>query len=515
MIGMMYLVLTAMLAMNVSKDVLNAFVLVDAGLTTTTENFHAKSEGLYGVFDEQMELNPDKVGDWKEKADDVRETSDELYEFINECKVAILSVKEEDAIHEGETELGLVKGKDDTNVPAQIMLLEKKGEELKAKIDAHQEHLLSMIDDHEKYAVTVEAIESNLNTELPEVHMEHGGGKNVHPTWESTYFEHLPLASVITLLSKMQGDVRNVEEEMLNYLLGQIDAGDFKVNVLEAVVIPNTSYVFKGQEYRAEIFLAAYDSTKMPKVVLKDGTELDVQSGKGIYRTTSNTVGMRQWGGTIQLENDGMIIEREFNAEFEVAEANATISATAMNVFYRGVPNPVAISAGGVAERDVEARISSGNISRTGAGMYVVKPGAQGDLATVSVYAKVDGSSKLMNKMDFRVKDLPTPNAIVEGVKGPEGNLTLGQLSSLKEVRAEAEDFLFDVKYQVLSFTVAFQGSGGIWNYEKSESGDFTARQKEIFRALRAGQRVMIEKIKATGPDGKVRTLNNITITVI
>ncbi len=509
----MYLVLTAMLALNVSKDVLNAFVLVDAGLVTTTENFHAKSEGLYAVFEEQMQLNPEKVSDWNAKAQEVKRSSNELFEFIHECKVEILSVKEEDAIHEEKVHLDEVAGKDDTNVPAEIMILKNKGTELKEKIEAHQKHLLDMIDDHEKYAVTVEAITSNMNTELPEIHLEHG--KNHTPTWESTYFEHLPLASVITLLSKMQGDVRNVEEEMLNYLLGQIDAGDFKVNVLEAVVIPNTSYVFKGQEYRAEIFLAAYDSTKMPKVVLNNGTELDVMGGKGIYSTVSNSTGMKQWGGIIQLENDGMIIEREFNAEFEVAEANATISATAMNVFYRGVPNPVAISAGGVAERDVVAQISSGSINRTGAGEYIVKPGSKGDKATVSVYANVDGSRKLMNRMDFRVKDLPTPNAIVKGVKGPEGNLTLGQLSSLKEVRAEAEDFLFDVKYQVLSFTVAFQGSGGIWNYEKSASGNFTSRQKDIFRQLRAGQRVMIEKIKATGPDGKVRTLNNITITVI
>ena len=88
-----------------------------------------------------------------------------------------------------------------------------------------------MIDDQEKYAGTVESIEAILSTEVPDVHLEHSG-KKVVPTWESTYFEYLPLASVITLLSKMQGDVRNVEAEMLNFLLGQIDAGDIKVNVL-------------------------------------------------------------------------------------------------------------------------------------------------------------------------------------------------------------------------------------------------------------------------------------------
>jgi hypothetical protein len=103
-----------------------------------------------------------------------------------------------------------------------------------------------------------------------------GSKKGATPTWESTYFEHLPLASVITILSKMQGDVRNVESEMLSYLLDQIDAGDFNMNVVEAVVIPNSNYVFKGQEYKAQVFLAAYDSTKMPEVKLQGGQMLPI-----------------------------------------------------------------------------------------------------------------------------------------------------------------------------------------------------------------------------------------------
>jgi len=187
-----------------------------------------------------------------------------------------------------------------------------------------------------------------------------------------------------------------------------------------------------------------------------------------------------------------------------------------MNVFYRGIPNPVAISAGGVPESSVQATISSGhNIKKLRAGEYVVRPGVQGDNATVSVYADVDGTRRLMNKMNFRVFNLPTPDARVSGVRGSEGNLTVGKLSQLKTVEAVAEDFVFEVEYEVVSFQVAFQGSGNIWSYSASESNQFTADQKNIFRQLKTGQRVMIEKIKATGPDGVIRSLNNITITVI
>jgi gliding motility-associated protein GldM len=513
MIGMMYLVLTAMLALNVAKEVLDAFTLVDGGLTTTIQNFAAKNEGLYSKFNIAYEQNPEKVGDWKTKAEELKTRSDELYAFMNECKVEIVSKKDEDAVHDGQVHLADVGVKDDTNFPGEVMILNKKGTELKQKIEDHREFLLSMIEEKEKYGGIVETLEATLSTEVPEdLHLH--AKKGVTPTWESTYFEHLPLASVITILSKMQGDVRNVEAEMLNYLLGQIDAGDFKVNVITPVVIPNSNYVFTGQEYRARVFLAAYDSTNIPEVELEDGTLLETDAGMGIYSTTYNSIGIRKWGGTISIEQDGQITSKPFTAEFEVGQATATVSATGMNVFYRGIPNPVAISAGGVPESDVQARISSGNIRRTGAGKYVVKPGVGRDVATVSVYANVDGTQKLMTRQDFRVYDLPKPDAKVQGIAGSEGALTVGRLSQLQVVEAEAEDFVFEVDYTVQSFEVAFQGQGGIWSSLPSSGERFTSQQKAIFRQLRSGQRIMIEKVKASGPDGVVRNLNSITITV-
>ena len=123
----MYLVLTAMLALNVSKDVLDAFVIVDHGLNQTTSNFASKNEGYYSKFDLAYSQNPDKVGDWKNKADEVKKSTDELYNFMNECKIAIVSVKDPDAVHDGEVELAKVSSKDNTDTPAQVMIVEKRG----------------------------------------------------------------------------------------------------------------------------------------------------------------------------------------------------------------------------------------------------------------------------------------------------------------------------------------------------------------------------------------------------
>lgn len=535
----MYLVLTAMLALNVAKEVLNAFILVDEGLVTTTENFAAKNANLYNNFAQAYELNPAKVGDWKDKADEVKHRSDELFAFMHECKTDILEIGHEDAIlapgesgghgddshgddsHGGGHGNGVggvdwdeVDAKDNMDHPAQVMIVEGKGSELKDKIDEYREYMLGLIEDKEKYGGTVHALEGILSTELPDVHLEHGG-KKVVPTWETTYFEHLPLASVITLLSNMQANVRNAEAEMINFLLGQVEAGDIGINTIEAVVLADRSLVFPGQEYRARVFLAAYDSTNVPEVILENGNQLTVEGGKGIYTTTNNTLGTRTWGGTIRLDNDGQVIERPFTAEYEVAEANATISATAMNVFYRGLNNPVAISAGGVAESAVQARISSPHsIKRVRSGEYMVKPGVQGDKAIVSVYAEIDGSSKLMNQMEFRVKNLPRPEAKIQGSRGGRATLRAGELASLQRVTAEADDFLFEVEFKVTEFTIGFFDTSGMWNEESSSSEKFTSAQKQIFRSMRSGQRIAIENIKALGPDGKVQTLSPINITV-
>jgi gliding motility-associated protein GldM len=523
MIGMMYLVLTAMLALNVSKEVLDAFVLVDNGLQVTTEAFAAKNATQYDRFAFLREENEEKVGEWMDRANELKRRTDEIFDYIQQCKIDIISYKDEDAVHDGHIDWHHVKVKDNLETGGTIMISLEDGrryKELKQMLDDTREYMLSIIEDTAKYSSTVAAIEHNLSTEPPD-RISHKRGKAAELeratlTWEDGYFETMPLAAVVTLLSKMQADVRNVEADMLNYLLSQVDAGTVPMNTLEAVVLAPKSLVFPGQEYRAEVMLAAYDSTKMPIVTLNNGDQLEVEQGKGIYSVTSNTVGIRTWGGTITLEHEGKVWSEPFEATYEVGQATATVSATKMNVFYRGIPNPVAISAGSVAESSVDAQINSPHhIKRTGAGEYMVRPGTTGDMATISVYSDEGGKRTLMTRSDFRVWDLPTPTAKITGSRAGQANLTTGALSRLKIVEAEAEGFLFEVQFKVTEFNVVATGSGGISAKYESDGEKFTQQQLGIFRNLKIGQGFTIEDIKAIGPDGKVRQLNPIIVKVI
>jgi len=515
MIGMMYLVLTALLALNVSKDVLNAFILVDEAVTKTTKNFFQKNEGLYTEFQQAYELNPVKVQDWQNKSQEVKKRAQELYDVIQNYKKTIVITKEgaeTPAIHDDIIDLNFVGAKDDNNVPGQIMIVEKGGEKLKAQINEYREYLLNLIEDKQTYAPLVNSIEASLDTKDPQQTAE---SKGEQESWESRNFEHLPLASVIALLSKMQSDVRNAESETISYLLSQIDVGAFKFNKIEPVVISNSDYIFKGQEYRAQVMLAAYDSTMAPKVILDNDTQLPVEEGKGIYRTTGSSIGLKRWGGTIVLDQgNGNVIKRDFRSEYQVAEAGVVISPTKMNVFYRGVSNPLEIAVPGVPQEDLQSSITKGVIQRQG-GAWVVKPanGPEGEIVTVRVSAKIENTVRPMGSKDFRVKDLPNPVATV--ANRYQGAISLTDLTKAGGVIAKLENFDFDIEYTVTEFTVSAVLSGGFTKTEVSTSKNFTRPQLEIVSQLKTGQRITFENIRAIGPDGKLRTLNSIVLKII
>lgn len=520
MIGMMYLVLTALLALNVARDVLDAFTLVDQGLTSTTANFAEKNLSYYSDFDAAYQLNETKVKEWKDKAEQVRERSNALYELLQEYKRKIVTVSEgpdTEAIHDGEVDLTHVAGKDNTSIPAEVMILKGGGEDVKNNIIEYREFLLGLIDEKETYSSTVSAIESTLHTDDPDPSEVKGhGNEGEKITWESHHFEHLPLASVVTLLSKMQSDVRNTEAEILAFLLSQIDAGSFKFNKIEAVVLANSDYVFRGQEYKARVFLAAYDSTKFPAVRLTSGEELDVEDGKGIYIGQTSSIGTKNWGGTIILEGDGEApIVREFTSTYQVAEASAVVSATKMNVFYRGVPNPVSVSVSGVPKENIIARLTKGSMTRGSDGNWIVRPapGPEGEVVKVRVFANVDGSERFMGDMDFRVKDVPNPVAKIAGRY--QGSISLTDLSRAPGVVAEMEDFDFDLEFEVTEFTVSAVQSGGFTVREKSTSGNFTNPQKEIIRNLTSGRNFTVTDVKVIGPDGKLRVINSIVLSIL
>lgn len=410
MIGMMYLVLTALLALNVSKDVLNAFVLVDESLTKTTENFYHKNDVYYKEFDRAAAENPVKAGPWKTKADEVKSKSEELSKYIQGLKLEIVRRSEGEDTESivGDNIIGEeIKGRDNLFISNEVLVganKDGKANDLRVALEEYREYLLTLISDDAQDVR--ETIKSSLNTDDPPT--KEGQIKR----WQDEHFEDVPLIAAVTLLSKMQSDVRNAESDALRYLFSQIEAGSFNFNLVEPVVIPNSNHVVRGTEYRANIFMAAFDTTQEPTVyigeydstIADDGTitytmkgqlgrdysAVPVDGGKGVYSVTTSSTGWKKWGGIISLKRlDGGVTSKPFKSQYQVAEPSLVVSATKMNVFYLGVPNPVEISVPGVPADRIIASTNNGRISPSG-GAYVVNPTKEGT-SLISVSVREDG----------------------------------------------------------------------------------------------------------------------------
>lgn len=533
----MYLVLMAMLALNVSNEVLNAFDVLDDGLKMTMVTLEQTNAKVYGDLEAQNAQNPEKVGRWLEIAEKVRKDADELVEFIQDRKIEMLTYgKEFDAFDPETKEINTaaIGSKDNTEVPAHIMIGDnddKAGKQVKEMIEEYRHFLIDEVVTGPTGEEIRVSIGAGLNTE-PAKADEHGKGHadpSMH-SWTREHFEHLPLSGVLTIMTGLQINIRNAQSEALKYLYNQIGATDVKFNRIEATVIPNSNYIIKGNEYEAEIFMAASDTTAAPTIWVTenrhayDSVEVapsvyeymkreDLEykqiiaegSGKAVYTAPGGSLGQKYIGGIIELDGPSGKIQKPFRTSYLVAEGSVTVAPTKMNVFYLGVDNPVDVSVAGVQPDKVSISVTNARHEKN-RDSYIIKPIRPGN-AYVVVYATIDGNRREMGRKEFRVKTVPNPVAMVNGQKG--GRISQSVLLASIGVVAEMENFDFDLKFTVTEFTVSAVQQGFVREFT-SRSNRFTAEQKDLIRNLNRGQNVYIQDIKAVGPDGSTRNLSTI-----
>ena len=507
MISMMYIVLTAMLALNVSTDVLNGFSLVQESLTKTIESTEIKNKDLYDQFGALKSQNPKKVGEWLDLANTVKAKTDSLYDVIETLKFDIVKAADGE-----EADVNNIQGKDNLDVSAQVALpsgvipQNQRGVILKNDLNKYAAYMVGLVKDPAKQ----EAIKQTFNTEDKIV--------NGDPmSWETARFSSMPVSATVTLMTKIQADLRNTESEVVSYLKNQVDASDFRVNKITAEVIPDASYITRGGTYKARIILAAIDSTKRPKITL-NGNVLESE----LYEKQCNTVGQFDIAGTIDLPRaDGSTQTYDFKSSYIVGEPTAIISADMMNVFYAGIENPISVSVPGVPAQNIQVSVSNGRLTRTAKG-WSVRPTKAGVDCKISVSTKGDnGKVQNIGAKPFRVKLLPPPVAYIEYTS--DGNpakykgsrpISKGALISAKGIKAELDDADLDVRYQVLGFDLNFFDSMGNAILKASSSSKFTSEQQDIMRKMSKGKKFYISRVRAKGPDGVEKILPPIEVIV-
>ncbi len=509
MINMMYLVLTAMLALNVSKDILKALTKLDESLETTISTVDAKNQDSYDAL-RNAASEKESAKPAYQKSQKVKQVTSELFTYIEELKDTLVGVSGgwEDP------EKTIPKALDNKSKPLNFLVAEagpKKATELKEKIEAFRAEMIKLADNDPAIKANIEKVFST------EKEME--GDKEV--SWEQASFGEYPLGAILPFLTDIQARVRNSEAELLNLLIKSIDAGTVKFNKVDAMVIAPSSYVTQGDVYEARVFLAAYDDTQDPQMTIQDANgnniELDrIENGQGFLKIPATGVGQRTWGGTITIkQTDG---EKQYNIPqqtFTVAPPSVVISPSKMNVLYRGVDNPLEIGVPGVEPSKV--RVSGRGVKQVRPGEYIA------DVTNISGTKEIDISvsveetdaegkttTRNVGKKTFRIKGLPPA---VGTIYKRNGGLLSKSAVANATVEASFEDFVFDLPLTVTKFEVSIPGSPP----ERVTGNKMPSSLKAKIQKLKPGETVTIRNIqaKAVGnPRVKVDRVASISIDV-
>lgn len=526
MVGLMYLVLMALLAMNVSKDVLNAFIIVNDSLETTNANFTAKNETTYNLFAKANLNDPVKTGPYYKQALEIQEKSNELFEYIEKLKGKVIAATDGMPEEYGDTISSLwhVQSKDNYDAPTAFLIGDevtnpKTGEwtavELRDKIAGYRDYLNGVLG---KDTAAVK-----IGMETNKTYMENG----VKTDWIAINFYHSPLVACIAQLTKMQSDIKNAEADVIKNLYKNIDAGDFKFDTLAVKVIPNTNYVFVGDTYKAQVIIAAYSTTQNPVLEVgdidtssgiptvpnpQDTDKITVNKGLATYAIVPRSEGVVEWGGVLKVKKpDGTYKPYVFKESYRVAKKSLVVSPTAMNVFYKGIENPMEVSAPGIPTENLKVSVTNAQMSGS-KGKYVIIPNQSGSESIVSVSAEVNGRTVKIGESQFRLKPVPPPQPFIGDITG-SGVMPQSMLAAQAGVRAVLENFVFDLKFNVVSFKVSTIIKGELKEVE-NRGPAFSSDVKTLLNATRKGSKVFFEDIKAKGPDGTVKPLGSVIIKV-
>ncbi|MBM3438641.1 MAG: gliding motility protein GldM [Bacteroidetes bacterium] len=537
MINMMYLVLTALLALNVSKEIIKAFNLIENSLDNSTKSIVQKNTAVLGGLVKTAAENKAAAAAVS-YCNQVQGISKSLIVRLNGIKNELLLLsgdqKDPKMGRKQEPEALLVKGGvpelaqgDNMEIHGNYFMVEnegKNGTDLQDAINKARKDMLAVLQKASNDAVLSASPETKkmLLDRMKSIEMKTSlyaeDGVNSSGTvqsWVSMYLEHSPLAGVFAMLSKVENDARSMEAEAMQALAESVNAADYKFDKLIPVVSAATSAVLTNQTYEANILLAAYNS-KAQMTVTVNGRPIEVVDGVGKYKVTSASPGTQKFKVGIQVPkpNGGGSDSYETEAEYSVFAPQAAISADELNVVYVGLPNPISVSVGGVDPKNVNVTVTGGGVSLrpSKSGLYnAIIPTRVGNECMINVTAKLpDGRTVSMGSKKFKVRNVPRP-VFKAGSVGFSGPISLAAMKVQANAVAALDNFVYDgVKYDVLSYR--FTCIGRRTNGPKIQvvNGSSLEPIAAYLKMLGPGDLIQFDQIKVIGPDKTPKFLDNV-----
>jgi gliding motility-associated protein GldM len=488
MINMMYLVLTALLALNVSSEILNAFKTVNRSLETTNTTVNNSTGTIMASLLEKTTTaeTKEKANIWYPKAKNVQNYSEGLYTYIQGLKDKILKEAGGDPTNPG-------KSFKEDNLDIATRLMVDKGEGKK---------LYGMLDDYKKKVLAEDPlINSNFATSL-QIDLTKPPTKNKgNNTWEAAYFRMVPTVAAMTILSKFQNDVRTTENKIVSFCHEQVGKVAIVFNAYEPIVGQNAKVLLSGQPLEISAGLAAFNTEKKPDVFI-NGTKVETNDkGLAIWKQNVSTSGKIPVKIKFTDQN-GAPQEKNIEVDYTVGQSNAAVQLDKMNVLFIGVDNPVTVSGSG-SVNELKVGISGGGGSLSGSGgRYIARVNNETDECIISVTTS-DGKT---TPMKFRVRSIPDPTPRVGGRES--GDVPAGEFKSQGGVNAIVKNFFYETQFNVTGFRITFDGAGfeeGI--DEKINSGAAWNEARANINKCRPGTYITIDDIRAIGPDKRTRKL--------
>ena len=538
MIGMMYLVLTALLALNVSIDVIDSFNPVNKGVEASITSIEQKLDDYYTTFEQQYQKDKAKTASLWKTAQDIRVKTDELINYIEtDIKLQLLlennGLSKEEAFNpEKEKDIVIlepekadpsknrriyhkinfekIKNNDKHDAVTSMMITYGKATELRTKIDEYRQYVIKTVEGqtHQEY-------DSHIGLKTNETYYDKSGAEI---SWEYQNFNHVIVPAAFTILNNLIAEVQTAEFDAVAELFKSIGASDYKFNKLEAKVLPKSTYILRGGEYEAQIYIAGTDTERKYSAQYVRGKNFananpsaiqTVSSVDGVVtiKIPANQDGEQDFSGVVEMRDPvtGEIVPYPFESSFTVAPPSATVAPTKMNVMYRGLENPISVSAPGMASDKIEISVTNGEYKKGAVkGEYFITPGSE-NITTVTAYATVDGKKTTLGTYNFRIKRVPAPTPKIGGKTsgqfGKEELLTAGGLM------VPLEDFDFEgYKYTVVSYDFNTNIGGDIKRSNNNKGSKFSADVKDFINASRRGQTLNFTNIRVKGSDG-VETL--------
>ena len=484
MINMMYLVLTALLALNVSAEILNAFKTVDGSIISSNKMLAEKTQKVRSLLEKERESDPEKVAELLGLADKVKAQADNVCRYIDSLEGKFRTV-ESDADLETSTRL-LAEGKDGNTLKDTLLGLSKK---VKA--------IMSPYPLDAAIPINVDAPKNEEGEKL---------------SWQMAYFHMVPKVATLTILNKFKNDVKSTESMCLDRLAKEAVTVNIKLDKFEPLLNAKSSYVMLGDKYEATIGVGAFSSAVDPEITV-NGQTLNVEKGTGMakYKEDARSPGKHKIHVKVGLQGRKGMEYYEDDMEYEVGTpTSAAVMLDKMNVLYIGVDNPLTISSGAGEEKTSVIPSGGGiTLTKTGPGKYVAKA------TTPDLKAHINVSVKDGKPFDFpiRVKRIPDPIPTLGGkLKG--GNAQPGTLKAQSGIVALLENFDFDTRFSVESYRMVLASKGEIFPVE-GQGPSFSPAAQALLNRAKPKDILYIEEIKVRGPDGSPRKIGQIVFTII